>query len=435
MKIVYLLLVLSILVGCGSQGITITGTLQSAESINSAGRLSELLAPYSAQAALIIAKDGAAVYLPKSSFALVDIIPYGRKGWQSKGDKLPNFSNIKDIAEISLYSGNNDYGLVIYDGAEEIDYFTPFRAKLEQYDQYGRGNKNEYDAIKYNFRESFKLDFAVDSVMVLTSLGSYKKMSSNDFSSNLKVNQFYFSVAADTILAVWENEVEKDIFDLHRFMYFNENPLLTIFVDSYGYHFHKHLQASGEENFLHALDIQPLRVAYPPKTKYNYWAIGMGVSRQDTKDILNCPSQCPLLKECLESGKIFPNLPYQNPAIIGGPLQLYQSEIEYIAVIDTLEYHDHAIYRKAKEHLNEKDFLFVHFDAIDNAGHTYGAYSKERLQQVSIVAEYIESLIAEWQDDILIFSDHGMHNRYQKGTHYTAREYDLIGVYSIIRRN
>jgi len=433
MKIAYLLIIILIISGCGRQAIIVSGNISSERSIIKEGVLSDLLADFSAQSALIIAKDGSAVYLPASSFPHIRIQKYHRKGWQSRSETLPVFSNIKDIAEIAVFAKDNGYGLALYDKENEIDYITPFRAKIEQFEQFGRSNKNNLDAIKYQYDKPFLIKTTADTVLVLTTGGDYKKI--NPLMTEIKAAPYYFSAGADTILALWENQVETDIFDLHCLIYSNENPLLTIFVDSYGYHYHKHLKAVEDENFLHTLDLKPLRVAYPPKTKYNYWAIGTGRKRQGNKDLSNCPSRCPMMQKCEASDKIFTNMPYKSPVIIGGPFQLYQSDIRYIAAMDTLEHHDKQIYLIVKENLSDNDFVFVHFDAIDNAGHSYGAYSKERLEQTRSVAEYIKDLVNAWKGDVLIFSDHGMHNRFGKGTHYSARYYDLIGVWTIIKQD
>jgi hypothetical protein len=75
------------------------------------------------------------------------------------------------------------------------------------------------------------------------------------------------------------------------------------------------------------------------------------------------------------------------------------------------------------------DYLMVHFHEIDNAGHSFGPFEKETLEQIRISDEYIEYLVKSFNGKIIITADHGMHKTETGGTHGQARYEDFIVPY------
>lgn len=74
---------------------------------------------------------------------------------------------------------------------------------------------------------------------------------------------------------------------------------------------------------------------------------------------------------------------------------------------------DSHLYSYASSYMNQKayDFVFIHPMNIDDAGHRYGAGSKEYAKAVILNDMYLSTLIPEWVQNgysVIVAADHGM---------------------------
>ena len=303
---------------------------------------------------------------------------------------------------------------------------TPFSARLKEYELLGISKKNNHFAKKFNWSNKFKLNFEKDSLLAIFTNGTehWFKINKNEELANLKRESHYFILEEDTVLALWTDPPKMDVYKLHHFLKKKsiEDPILLIFLDSVGWRFWQHTTILKQSGFLSQFDLKPMRAAYPPKTKFNYWAVGTGEN----------------LSEESNENKIFS--PFfdinKKGLIIEGDKLLFQSPFPQISVLDINNDGniDEEIFQEAMKHLKEKyDFLFVHFHSVDDIGHKTGAYSNERIEQLKLVGEYIKDLSTNWEGQVYIFSDHGMHTESGKGVHYLPSEEDMIAIWGRIK--
>ena len=229
---------------------------------------------------------------------------------------------------------------------------------------------------------------------------------------------------------IWEDPPEissRDIY-AHQIASLEEQPLLTIFIDGLGYKLWLYAQERGYTKTYPELRIETMRVVYPPKTIYNYYAFGTGELFSGDRSVGN--EIFPLLTEYEKRG-----------VILEGEMQVYSSLIPQILHPRSSadENIDTKIHHTAMEILNDYDFIFIHFQDADNNGHRYGPYSSEVMEAIERTGRYVNELTRNWNGDILIFSDHGMHQYYNQetgsieGTHYAVRAEDMIGIFSRLK--
>ena len=428
-RFVKLLLFISLVLifGCNKNDMQFTGNVNKNYKIQKSGNLKNILENISKdiEYALLIGKDGTAAYISKSSFSNIQIQKKGLE-WFSYTDSLPDFCNIKNLTEICVYQTKAEKSLFILKNDEQIEKITPFSARLKEFKLLGVSKKNNHFAKKYSWNNKFKLSFEKDSLLAIFSDGNQRwfNANNNEELDNLTRESHYFILEKYTVLALWNEPPEMDVCKLHFYLKekVTEEPVLLFLLDSVGWRFWQHASILAHAGFLSQFDLQPMRAAYPPTTKFNYWAVSTGEN----------------LSEESNENKIFS--PFfdidKKGLIIEGDKLLFQSHFQQISVLDINNDGniDEEIYQEARKHLQKNnDFLLVHFHSVDDVGHRTGAYSNERIEQLKLVGEYIRDLSQNWEGQVYIFSDHGMHTESGKGVHYLPSEEDIIAIWGRIK--
>ena len=99
--------------------------------------------------------------------------------------------------------------------------------------------------------------------------------------------------------------------------------------------------------------------------------------------------------------------------VIEGNMQIIIDEVETILNIDennngTI---DDEIYKRALEEIQDPpDILLVHFHSYDDFAHKYGPSSGKALSQLNVLDSYVKELVERFDGDVIIASDHGMHD-------------------------
>jgi hypothetical protein len=238
---------------------------------------------------------------------------------------------------------------------------------------------------------------------------------------------------------IWENPPSMSglmIYDL-LMSSIAESPTLAVFVDGLGYKLWEYASEKGFSDTFFDIGFEPLRVVYPPKTVYNYYAFGTGELRPEAeekrKEMFSSFAEPGLISFETETGTAA-----RRGVIIEGEMQLYLSPLRQVLHLPDKESGlvDPAIYRTALKETADHDFVFVHFHDIDDLGHSYGPNSKEVMEAIRRTGAFLTGLAAVWEGNFYVFSDHGMHEYYEEetgslsGTHYTAGAEDMIGVFA-----
>lgn len=424
-KLLFFLIIIALLPACDKM-LPVTGNLDHPLHISQNTILGDFISGNIPDAlyVLLTGKDGAAALIFRTGFPHVLLERKGNK-WNSRTEHLPDLTNITDLKEISVFLRNSKFSLNILTSTEETDNISPFTARLQEYSFIGSSQKNKYLARKYKYNSPFRLEIESDSALAVFSNGSEKWLypDSDHKINDLKLKDYYFTIGSDTLLVLWKdppacNPVrirEKIMEDVAA------TPVMIIILDSLGWSFYQHLLAVAQVSFLTQFRIEPLKVPYPPCTKNTLASL-----------IDNEPAG---------SGKqeisFFPDIPVTGKVLILEADQaFYSSEHEMILHIDgnANGSSDDEIFHTALERLDENHALiFVHFHSIDDIGHAFGTYSRERIAGFTVIEYFIQELWNKFPGKIYLLSDHGMHDKNGRGEHKTADHQDLLGIWSQIK--
>lgn len=196
----------------------------------------------------------------------------------------------------------------------------------------------------------------------------------------------------------------------------NDKSILIIYIDGLGYELYKTAIASG--NIPYMASLQPAAKAltvYPTITDAAFASMVTGESPKYTgihsreKKTLPVPSIFDIASEKSKSSKV-----------IEGNIKIIVDEVPTLLNIDENKNGtiDDEIYNCAmKEIQNPPHILLVHFHSYDDFGHKYGPGSKEALNQLGVLDFYIKNIMKKYKGDVIITSDHGMHDVEGNGEH------------------
>ncbi|MDD3050445.1 MAG: alkaline phosphatase family protein [Candidatus Cloacimonetes bacterium] len=371
--------------------------------------------------AIIAGNDETAVRIRKDAFHKINLI-YDENGFHSKADSLPEVCNIKNIAHICFSSPYKEKTLFHLQETSEIARVSPFEYFLADYEKIGESRKNGYRAVKLKKKKQSEIfNLVSDNLILVLEDGQEILVDKSGFYQHFRFEGSFFSWKSLPIAAVWENYPEEGMKDLFTDIRDTKSPLLIILIDSLGWKFLQYLKSNEPELFLSKTDFAPLRAVYPPDTENNLLAFSTGI------------------KSDKSHAELFPqkDFPDQSGLIITDDKMGFSSSFRIIRSNDeNADGHaDDEIYLTALDNLTHHDFIFVHLHSIDGTGYKFGAYSNERIVQAKEVDKYVESLVANWKGEILLFSDHGMHTEFGKGVHYRADEDDMVAVYCWLKKS
>jgi hypothetical protein len=112
--------------------------------------------------------------------------------------------------------------------------------------------------------------------------------------------------------------------------------------------------------------------------------------------------------------------------ILDIPCQLYLENDD-----DQDGYTDSETFTQAIKVL-EGEYILIHFNGIDDAGHDYGPFGEETITKMIEVDYYVEELVSNWHGKVIILADHGMHKTDEGGDHGEFRVEDMMVPYILI---
>lgn len=205
----------------------------------------------------------------------------------------------------------------------------------------------------------------------------------------------------------------------------SNNQVLIIYIDGLGYNLYRKALDLGIIPYLESLGkAEKALTVYPTITDVTFAAMVTGITPKYTgihsreKKLLEVST---IFDEAAAMGK--------TSKVIEGNMQIITDEVETLLNIDengngTI---DDEIYNVALEELKDpQDVLLVHFHSYDDFAHKYGPGSDEALTQLGILDSYIKDLLDNYDGDVIITADHGMHDEGESGAHGTFSESDLF---------
>ena len=226
-----------------------------------------------------------------------------------------------------------------------------------------------------------------------------------------------------------ETSIKDAYYDMER--YLEDEKVLFILLDGFGYHQYEYARENGFLSFLEEFEARKVLSVYKPVTNAGLAAIITGKSPEENgvysrkQRELNVDSIFKVAKDL-----------NKNIAYIEGNIGILDTEVEPILNLDKNKdgYTDDEVYMSTLKAIEEgKDFVFTHFHGIDDAGHTFGPLAVETMERIKLIDSYIQNILSHWDGITIITADHGMHSIDEAGDHGDFRYEDLIVPYIIIK--
>ena len=220
-------------------------------------------------------------------------------------------------------------------------------------------------------------------------------------------------------IGIIENPPEKSIMDIANMALTSlekDRKVLIIYIDGLGFELYEKALKLNIVPYLSSLNKGVNAITtFPPITDVTFASMVTGVTPKHT-GIHNRdkkPMPVPTIFEiAAQMGK--------TSKLIEGDMRILIGDFETILNIDENNdgYIDDEIYRCALEEMkNPPDLLLVHFHSYDDMAHLHGPNSDIVLNQLSVLDGYTADIVKNYKGDIIITSDHGMHDEGSGGHH------------------
>ncbi|MCD4828367.1 MAG: hypothetical protein K8R90_02915 [Candidatus Cloacimonetes bacterium] len=199
--LVALSILLSLLAACApfwGKPLPLTGDVGAGLAIHHQGTLAEALNKLglTADAALIVAKDGAAVRIGREAFGQLELRREW-SGWVVTGDSLPPSCNLNELQEICLQTSRPRLAVSVLHGVSGGTTATPFALRLREFAIEGTAGRNGYQVIKYSCAEAASPWSGRHTAIVLHGLPREVN------ADTLALAGTHVLAGADTLAALW----------------------------------------------------------------------------------------------------------------------------------------------------------------------------------------------------------------------------------------
>lgn len=205
----------------------------------------------------------------------------------------------------------------------------------------------------------------------------------------------------------------------------NDSNVLIIYIDGLGYELYEKAIIEGYLPYISLLSKgDKALTVYPSITVVTFASMVTGVTPKQTgihgreKILLTVDTMFDIASQRGKTSKI-----------IEGNIRIVNDEVDTALNIDDNKNGtiDDEIYEAAmKDIKNPPNVLLVHFHSYDDMGHKFGPNSEEALYQLKVLDSYVEDLLKDYNGDVIITSDHGMHNVENGGSHGSFTSSDMF---------
>ena len=272
-----------------------------------------------------------------------------------------------------------------------------------------------------------------DEVYIITSSGSvvnttpeiYLQSDSNSiFAIDINNNKI------DDIVGIYiENEYNSitDAYDHTKQYLDNGEKTMLILLDGFSFAQYKLAEERGSLHFLSKHFKNEALSVYTPVTNAGLAAMITGV----TPDI-NGVHDRSFRTMKVDSIFDYAKKNQKKAVLLEADIKILNTEIEPMLHIDINNDGniDDEIYETAKLLAKEDyDFIFIHFHGIDDRGHSYGPKDKITMDYIRIIDGYLEEISHVWDGQMILTSDHGMHETEEAGDHGECINEDMVVPY------
>lgn len=191
-----------------------------------------------------------------------------------------------------------------------------------------------------------------------------------------------------------------------------ETPLFVIYLDGMGYSMYESAADAGKiPQIASAFQVDPVRTVIPPVTHPALATILTGCLPEEHK-ILNRNCHVPAVPTIFKDWK-------KNAAYLEGDSVIIRTELppRLHTKREGLET-DEWIFQSVLAEIGKGTyFILAHFHGIDDAAHLYGPYGEKTLEEIERKDEMTGEIVRRFQGQVLLISDHGLHESSESGDH------------------
>jgi len=290
-------------------------------------------------------------------------------------------------------------------------------------------------------REKFKLEDIIDEkiekALAMGRLGEVEYLEEGGY-FEVNANSIDYlnkegNARIENVKGVVINPPDASITDSYYDMsyYLEEEDVLFILLDGFGYHQYKY---AIEKGYLPFLGKQPEAAkalsVYKPVT--NAGLAAMLTGKFPIENGVHSRKQRELQVDSIF--KLAEGLG-KKAIYIEGDIGILKTEIEPVLNLDNNGdgFTDDEVFESTLKAINEDhNLVFTHFHGIDDTGHTHGDLSIETMEFIKRVDGYVEELVSNWNGKVIITADHGMHSTEDGGDHGEFRYEDMVVPYMIL---
>lgn len=202
----------------------------------------------------------------------------------------------------------------------------------------------------------------------------------------------------------------------------NQEPVLILEIDGLGYTILKYARGKGSAPFLSMLEVNKALSGYRPVSTVGLATILTGrhdhgiVDRQGKE-----PAYPDLFQKAKELGK--------KSVYIEGTMALIKTSVKPILSIENSG-DDRGVYENTVKALETNpDLTYSHFHTVDDMASEAGPYSDATLEQIRKVDGMVKTLVQSFHGQVIIISDHGLHNTKSGGVHGSICLEDMEAIY------
>ena len=400
----------------------------------------------------IVGDDGLTAEIQGNNLEKCYIAYTSANGWECINKNHPVSSNIKRIIKIVIASNTpaQNFGINIINSKKNIVSFTPGQLFMKQVllrkNFEGKASVNHdgkvFEDTIYTLHQYIKLKDLADTGSGIIAMGQ-------DGAYGTDSGDGYLEVMGNTIDYVYHDSKERVVnikgilvdapqgsnmdayYDAQHFLENGEN-VMVILTDGFGYNQYEKFMETNSVPYLKSLPIAArASTEFIPVTNTGLAAVITGKSPQENGVYSRSQRE-------LKVSTIFDyvNKIGEKGVLIEGNIKILDTKGDIVLNTDKNSNgsFDDEIYKSALNAINEKkNFIFVHFHSIDDAGHSYGPLGKNTTQAAKQVDAYIKDIVSNWHGEVIITSDHGMHSVKEKGEHGSFVYEDMIVPYLIIK--
>jgi len=206
--------------------------------------------------------------------------------------------------------------------------------------------------------------------------------------------------------------------------------VMVIVLDGWGWEMHHYF--ADVQPFLAAQVARMAHTVFPPFTPVAMSSIFTG----QTPNIHGVHDRATRTMSAPDIFEVASSLGYTSTRVQGGVVIVQTSERPVLVPNLQDRYAtDQSVFDAAMSRIDESDLLFIHFNSIDDAAHTYGPYASEVAASMALLDDLVQKLVEARGGIAIITADHGQHllgepNR--MGDHLWVSHEDIFVPYIVI---